>query len=94
MLHDFRFALRTLRRRPTFTAAVVLTLALGIGASSAVCSLLDAALLRPLPFADPSRLTFLAGVVGPELAVVALAANYLPSRAAARVDPQQALKPD
>jgi predicted permease len=64
MLNDFRFAFRTLRRRPTFTAAVVLTLALGIGASSAVFSLLDAALLRPLPFDDPSRLTFLSGVFG------------------------------
>ena len=60
-------ALRTLRRRPTFTAAVVLTLALGIGTSSAVFSLLDAALIRPLPFADPSRLAMLWGVVsGPQ----------------------------
>jgi putative ABC transport system permease protein len=65
MLNDFRLALRTLRRRPTFTAAVVLTLALGIGTSSAVFSLLDAALIRPLPFDDPSRLTLLWGVVGP-----------------------------
>ncbi len=66
MLNDFRFALRTLRRRPTFTAAVVLTLALGIGTSSAVFSLLDAAIIRPLPFADPSRLAMLWGVAGPE----------------------------
>ena len=66
MLNDFRFALRTLRRRPTFTAAVVLTLALGIGTSSAVFSILDAALIRPLPFTDPSRLTMLWGVAGPE----------------------------
>jgi len=66
MLNDFRFALRTLRRRPTFTAAVVLTLALGIGTTSAVFSLLDAALIRPLPFAEPERLAMLWGVVGPE----------------------------
>ena len=66
MLNDFRYALRTLRRRPTFTAAVVLTLALGIGTSSAVFSLLDAALIRPMPFAEPSRLAMLWGVVGPE----------------------------
>ena len=66
MLNDFRFALRTLRRRPTFTAAVVLTLALGIGTSSAVFSILDAALIRPLPFADPSRLAMLWGVAGPQ----------------------------
>ena len=49
-----------------FTAAVVLTLALGIGTSSAVFSLLDAALIRPLPFAEPSRLAMLWGVAGPE----------------------------
>jgi putative ABC transport system permease protein len=66
MFNDFRFALRTLRRRPTFTAAVVLTLALGIGTSSAVFSLLDAALIRPLPFREPSRIAMLWGVVGPE----------------------------
>ena len=66
MLNDFRYALRTLRRRPTFTAAVVLTLALGIGTSSAVFSLLDAALIRPLPFAEPSRLAMLWGVAGAE----------------------------
>jgi len=66
MLNDFRFALRMLRRRPTFTAAVVLTLALGIGTSSGVFSILDAALIRPLPFADPSRLAMLWGVAGPE----------------------------
>jgi len=65
MINDFRFALRALRRRPTYTAAVVLTLALGIGTSSAVFSLLDAALIRPLPFADPSRLAMLWGVAGP-----------------------------
>ena len=66
MLNDFRYALRTLRRRPTFSAAVVLTLALGIGTSSAVFSLLDAALIRPLPFTEPSRLAMLWGVAGPE----------------------------
>jgi len=66
VVHDFRFAIRSLRRRPTYAAAVVLTLALGIGTSSAVFSLLDAALIRPLPFADPSRLAVLRGVFGPE----------------------------
>jgi predicted permease len=69
MLNDLRFAIRTLRRRPTFTAAVVLTLALGIGTSSAVFSLLNAALIRPMPFKDPSRLVMLWGVYGPERSV-------------------------
>jgi putative ABC transport system permease protein len=66
MRNDFRFALRSLRRRPAFTAAVLLTLALGIGTTSAVFSLLDAALLRPLPFRDSSRLAMLWGVAGPQ----------------------------
>jgi predicted permease len=66
MLNDFRFALRSLRRRPGFAAAVVLTLALGIGTSSAVFSLLDAALIKPLPFENPSRLAMLWGVFGPQ----------------------------
>ena len=69
MSNDFRFALRSLRRRPAFTAAVFLTLALGIGTSTAVFSLLDAALIRPLPFADPSGIVMLSGVYGPERAV-------------------------
>ena len=66
MLSDFRYAVRSLRRQPTFTAAVVLTLALGIGATIAVYTLVDAALLRRLPFRDPGRVVFLWGVAGPD----------------------------
>jgi putative ABC transport system permease protein len=66
MSRDLAFAFRSLRRRPAFSAAVVLTLALGLGASMAIFSLVDAALLRPFPFTEPERLTFLWGVAGPE----------------------------
>jgi putative ABC transport system permease protein len=57
-LGDVRFAWRAVARRPAFTALVVLTLALGIGVNSAVFALVDAVLLRPLPYRDPSRLAF------------------------------------
>ena len=61
MLNDLRFALRTLARNPGFAAVTVLTLALGIGASTAVFSVIDAVLLRPLPFASADRLVHLTG---------------------------------
>jgi predicted permease len=55
-LRDFRYAIRVLFRRPAFTATVVITLALGIGASSTIFSLINTILLRPLPYPNAARL--------------------------------------
>ncbi len=58
-MNDLRFAFRQLRRNPGFTTVVVLTLTLGIGATTAIFSVVDALLLRPLPYPDSDRLLWI-----------------------------------
>src|SRR3954468_18925305 len=58
-LHDIRYAVRTLRRTAALSLVIVVSLAIGIGAHTAIFSVVNALLLKPLPYPDPDRLAVL-----------------------------------
>jgi len=85
MSDDLRFALRQMRKSPAFSITVALTLALGIGASTAIFSVVDAVLLRPLPYAEPDRLVRLYETKAEEARGSLSGPNFLDLRAQGRV---------
>src|SRR5712692_7271096 len=77
MLHDVRLALRGLKSQPSFAIVAIVTLALGIGATTAVFTIVNGILLRSLPYHDPDRLVLLrADVQGADRLAALTAAEF------------------
>ncbi|HEV8580560.1 MAG TPA: ABC transporter permease [Thermoanaerobaculia bacterium] len=84
LVSDLRFAARTLAGRPAFTLVAVLTLALGIGANTAIFSVVDALLLRPLPYREPGRLVWMRNTLPEVNLEMTAGADYLEWRDSSR----------
>ncbi|HMV46478.1 MAG TPA: hypothetical protein PLD20_03280 [Blastocatellia bacterium] len=104
MFNDLKFAIRSLLKRPGFALVVIITLALGIGANTAIFSAVNAVRLSPLPYKEPERLMagllFGVSVTDPltfaaialALTAVSIAAALIPARRASKVNPIIALR--
>jgi predicted permease len=84
LVHDARYALRTLRRRPAFTAVSAITLALGIGSTAAIFGVVDALLFRPLRYPNPEQIVVLTMTRGSSLDEPAAYPDFLDWREQAR----------
>jgi hypothetical protein len=83
-MNDLKFAFRQLLKNPGFTAVAVLTLALGIGANTAIFSVVDSVRLRPLPFSEPDKLVWLGAWTGSDKEQGVTPADFLDYREQSR----------